>query len=441
MSGDSFHLWSLRLEYRYASPLNLEDLEPLLNFNSMYMPMFNEKLLIPHLCIQNVIRNCSEVFDAELPDGNYKEKCENSSSLVISTGGKTRTYANRFCAYCNEGYHDRLRLEKNHNLNIKRSELQIIMAVSSSNRYSLTVANALGHNIPWRATKCYISEPPDQQTYMENTPTVQSNRTVCVAQCGGRDFILSPEGMCKARNMLVVAIAAKSLPLMCPSALPGLANFIACGLKSFSSVLKFADVRPSPVSVQYDTRLNRSLNVLTLNIDLPTEVNDPFLELVDTLNHLVILAKCLKAYGVPRNICPRRKHDRNSAEVTEKKMSSRSLKMVMSSIFFRSLFSNRTNQFRGSLVDENYTTTVCSDYITLYSKREYGPNYLICMESGVFQRDAEIIAAFSNSQCFDFLHNTTSKAMGCGSLVDSHETLPWLVCLSLTNLFINIVRF
>ena len=112
MSGDSFHLWSLRLEYRYASPLNLEDLEPLLNFNSMYMPMFNEKLLIPHLCIQNVIRNCSEVFDAELPDGNYKEKCENSSSLVISTGGKTRTYANRFCAYCNEGYHDRLRLEK-----------------------------------------------------------------------------------------------------------------------------------------------------------------------------------------------------------------------------------------------------------------------------------------------------------------------------------------
>ena len=315
------------------------------------------------------------------------------------------------------------------------------MAASSSNRYSLTVANALGHNIAWRAAKCYISEPPDQQTHMGNTPTVQSNRTVCVAQCGGKDFILSPEGMCKARHMLVVAVAAKSLPLMCPSALPGLANFIACGLKSFSSVLKFADVRPSPVSIQYDTRLNRSLNVLTLNIDLPTEVNNPFYELVDTLNHLVILAKCLKAHGVPRSICPRRKHDRKSDEVTEKTMSSRSLRMVMTNLFFRYLFFNRTNQFRGSSVDEEYTTTVCSDYITLYSNRKPGPSYLICTESGVFQRDAEIIAAFSNSQCFDFLHNTTGKAMSYGSLVDSHETLPWLVCLSLTNLFMNIVLF
>ena len=112
MSGDSFHLWSLRLEYRYASPLSLDDLEPLLNFNSMYLPMFNERLLFPHLCIQNVIRNCSDVFDAELPDDDYKGKCENSTSLVISTGSEMRRYANRFCAYCNEGYHDRLRLEK-----------------------------------------------------------------------------------------------------------------------------------------------------------------------------------------------------------------------------------------------------------------------------------------------------------------------------------------
>ena len=442
MPGASLYTWSLRLEYSYSTPLSLEDIEPLLKSNNVYVPTFNRQILTPHLCLPNAIQRCKSLTDFALLSEDDKGRCHNSTAVVISNAGMGATYANKFCAYCNEGRHNKLWLQTANTVNFRSYELQVLLSLPRTDHYSLNVVNVLGSPVSWLGAQCSVSDsktPPHQPRHHESSFSVQTEQTECPAQCEGKDFTLSRDGMCKAHHMLLVALADNSLPLPATIESPLLTNFLSCGLKALSPGLRYADFHPATVTgaVSLDTRVNKTLRVFTLHMDLPTLISNKA-EFVNIFNYVAILARSLKAYRISNSITESI-HEEERMKTSVKTITSLSLSQELSYNSYRHLFINYTYQLRGSLVDGENTTTVCSGYIFEYRRRIESPRTLICTENSIFERDAEMIAAVSNSKCFDLLHDAATELNGCDSLSDGYKTLAWIEYLFISALSIILI--
>ena len=143
------------------------------------------------------------------------------------------------------------------------------MSLTTTGKYSLSVINPASVTVPWLSSQCSISEAPIEQQTSDQIPGGQRTSTVCATTCSNNDFTLRADGMCKNQYKALVALVDDGLPPLCHSAKPVLANFITCGLKHLLPSLKHADFHPPSVKVKFDTRLNRTLYVVSLQMDLP----------------------------------------------------------------------------------------------------------------------------------------------------------------------------
>ncbi|KAK3747016.1 hypothetical protein RRG08_013991 [Elysia crispata] len=145
------------------------------------------------------------------------------------------------------------------------------MSLTTTGKYSLSVINSAAITVPWLSSQCSISEPPIEQQKSDQIPGGQRISTVCATTCSNNDFTLRADGMCKAQYKALEALADDGLPPLCHSAKPVLVNFIICGLKHLLPSLKHADFHPP--SVKFDTRLNKTPYVVSLQMDLPHLAN------------------------------------------------------------------------------------------------------------------------------------------------------------------------
>ncbi|KAK3801208.1 hypothetical protein RRG08_004398 [Elysia crispata] len=318
------------------------------------MPSFNERLLFPHLCLRNVIGKCQHASRSLGLNNELKEKCENGyPAMVISS--KKSYYRNIFCAYCNEDQSGPFKLNIKHKTGFKDLDLKVLMSLSTTGKYSLSVINPADITVPWLSSQCSISEAPIEQQTSDQIPGGQRISTVCATTCSNNDFTLRADGMCKAQYKALVALADDGLPPLCHSAKPVLANFIICILLPS---LKHADFHPPSVKVKFDTRLNKTLYVVSLQINLPHLANwifaDESEESWRNLHRLTIVSKAFAVYRVSQNLCIN-----NDGEKVKKESDVETIPLMSLPYFSDNYFNESAEIIRGPAVTSDIKTTVC----------------------------------------------------------------------------------
>ena len=258
------------------------------------MPSFNERLLFPHLCLRNVIGKCQHASRSLGLNKELNEKCENGYPAVVLSFDTTY-YMNILCAYCNEVQSGPFDLYQYQQTGFKDLELKVLMTLTPTGKHSQSVINPASVTVPWLSSQCSISEAPIEQQTSDQIPGGQRTSTVCAATCSNNDFTLRADGMCKTQYKALVALADDGLPPLRHSAKPVLANFITCGLKHLLPSLNHADFHPPSVKAKFDTRLNKTLYVVSLQMDLPHLANwffaDESEESWRNLHRLTIVSK------------------------------------------------------------------------------------------------------------------------------------------------------
>ncbi|GFO12898.1 hypothetical protein PoB_003940300 [Plakobranchus ocellatus] len=425
--------WSLVFDYDIVNPTRLEDFAHSTTFTK-YQPDLDEQIFKAHLCIPNIIETCNQAENFQELEIMYAESCPKSTAFLSS--GRKR-YRNRFCAYCNEGKHNKYALVSSHNMQFKGLDFHVLMTMSDSKTFSFRLSkpplfSAKGMKLAWSLLICSV---PDQNISPGRTtnPSVwKAEKSVCSVRCEDPIFTVRSDGMCKAEHHALLAIADDGLTPLCPLSIAGLARFLACGLESEVKSLRYADFSAPSASVMFDATFNRSLYIVKLHMALP-RTSDQVLshsreDLSVNIGHLALLARSFKDYRLSQNLCSQTK---DVAEKTGLKVIH--TKALADGSTFTNFYRGLTEdleKLRGRILDNQTTTTVC--FGSLHSYREADPNKLFCMDDPVFERDATLIRKFRNSSCFAHLENLEPAASNRAiALNENHSVLlPWVLCLN-----------
>ncbi|GFR92945.1 hypothetical protein ElyMa_002631200 [Elysia marginata] len=405
---DAYFRWSLQIEYVSENPLSLEDIEPLLETSTYYTPTFDSNLLVPHLCISNLIRNCSQFTVSSELDEYFEAKCQNRTAVVY-TEATNENYANIFCLYCNQGRLDHVFLYQLNDARYLKSVFLFRISVSLSHNgdVDLTLVSPDDEIIqPWTSSHCAASGISSTSSeHIQTAAVEQPGNTVCVSQCHSL-FTLRPDGLCKCAHKALVAIADDGLPPLSHSALSNLTDFVFCSLKHLMPSMRHADMLNATVSAELDTRLNKTLYVVTLLVELPAAAyrffTDTREESDKNFHYLVILAKAFKAYRLSRNL-----NAETRQEGQEIKSLVKTVDMTLSRDYLETQFVRAGRYIKGPVVDSENKTTVCASYMVMDFGEGLDLNVrgatdtLFCYEDGSHQWDAELISTLEESECWD----------------------------------------
>ena len=202
-----------------------------------------------------------------------------------------------------------------------------------------------------------------------------------------------------------MALAADRLPLLCPSALTGLARFISCGLEARLKTLKHAEFRSPTASIQFDTRLNQTLYVITLNVDLPSLTSYYFSasqdDILVNIHHVAVLVKTFHNYGFIGEVCAGEGEDKAWAESDLEKISSLTVKNIYRRWDRIQDIKESMAELRGPMVDGHNTSLVCFSEMDGYS--EQVKLDLVCLRDPVYQKDKEVMRKIRSSKCLKHL--------------------------------------
>ncbi|RUS74381.1 hypothetical protein EGW08_017862 [Elysia chlorotica] len=431
MPEDSIYTWSLRLKYTFKTPVNLEDLEPLLQTQNRYMPTFDERLLYPHLCLTDVITKCisSEISMSTDSNKELKDKCENGSNSVVSATNRN-LYNNIFCAYCNEGRNATFYQYKSHQPGYKDFDLKVLMSRDRNGEYSLTLINNAATLVPWLSSQCVISETGPTQR--QGSSVSSRDNFVCAATCSNSYFNLKADGICKATYMTLVALADDGLPPLCRKAKPFFVNFIVCGLKRMLPLLKHADFHQPSLMVQFDTRLQKNIYVMRLLTDLPAIANGFFAEEVaeswNNFHRIAVIARAFALYRASQELCnAENEEEEEMIEQHETNIETISLTNGVHMFKDTSLFNTSGLYIRGQVVDPDKKTTTCLTF-TFLPKSDVSAQSMLCSEESARERDEDMIRALGECQSFQPLFESAGLSRN-GHVTRPGIGLAWSVCL------------
>ena len=402
------------------------------------MPSFNERLLFPHLCLRNVIGKCQHASRSLGLNKELNEKCENGYPAVVLSFDTTY-YMNIFCAYCNEVQSGPFDLYQYQQTGFKDLELKVLMTLTPTGKYSQSVINPASVTVPWLSSQCSISEAPIEQQTSDQIPGGQRTSTVCATSCSNKYFTLRADGICKAYYKALVALADDGLPPLCHSAKPVLANFITCGLKHLLPSLKHADFHPPSVKVEFDTRFNKTLYVVTLQMDLPHIAYAYFAFKIEeswrNFRRLTIVSKSFAVYRMSQNLCTNNDGERVKSESDVETVS------LMSQLDFDyELFNDSAELIRRPAVSSEIRTTVCLTYTSMDDSQDnkYKSLYtLMCSEDVGRERDEAMIKALSDSKCFDPPQDIKNDMKRNGPLSRPLVGVVWWACLLAATLLLT----
>ncbi|GFN98949.1 hypothetical protein PoB_002545500 [Plakobranchus ocellatus] len=408
--------WAIMLNYSLTSPTKLEDFVQHQMLNK-YLPGpdFNKEILKNHICIRNMQQTCNQTADIKEPSRTYLKKCLESSYAVVFSYKPFLYYRNIFCAYCSEGRNIEYKLHLSNNVPQSSSPFQVLMTLTEDTFSLKKVDHGFEiSRVPWSQAKCPIHAQSSVEQISNAGKSDQDNKIQCSVTCGDPNFTPRSDGMCKAPHGALLAIADDGLAALCPEAMAGLAQFLACGLKQEIENLKNADFSAPSVSVVFDSSLNRSLYVVRLHFALPRPVIWFFSyhtnDISENIYSVALLVKSFHHYRKSQNICQPREEDKKKTE----------LKVIVSSSLIKFGLKRGANipqvmeELRGRIVDDQNKTTVCLTR-TAYCVKEcptkiLDPNDLLCMEDPIYERDSAWISKFRSSSCFYHLKKLKTKA-------------------------------
>ncbi|GFO35264.1 hypothetical protein PoB_006176900 [Plakobranchus ocellatus] len=428
--------WAILLNYSLTSPTKLGEFVQHQMLNK-YHPPFNKEILTDHICLRNIQQTCHQTADIEEPSENYVKKCHESSYAVVLSFKSSLYYRNIFCAYCSKGRNIEYRLHLYNNVPYTRSSFQVLMTLTEDT-FSLKKVN---HGfevtrVPWSQAKC----PIHAQSFVEQVSNAgksdQDSEIQCSVTCWDSNFTPRSDGMCKAPHGALLAIADDGLAALCPEAMEGLAQFLACGLKRELENLKNADFSAPSVSVVFDSSLNRSLYVVRLQFALPQPASWFFSyhtnDISENVYTVALLVKSFHHYRKSQNICQPREEDMKKTE----------LKVFASSSLLKFGLERKANipqvmeELRGRIVDDQNKTVVCLTK-TVYCFKEcpikvLNPTQLLCMDDPVHEFDSALIRELRSSSCFHHLNQLKTKAKNRAITLtqDSESLLQYVLSLS-----------
>ncbi|GFO35251.1 hypothetical protein PoB_006175600 [Plakobranchus ocellatus] len=444
MSESKALYWAVLLNYSYTSPTKLEDFVQHQILNK-YRPTFNKVILTDHICIRNLKKTCNQTDDIGEYSRIFVEKClESSNAVVLSYTPPSFYYRNQFCAFCNDGRYSKYRLHLSNNVQLTSSPFQVLMTLTEDT-FSLKKVN---HGfeifrIPWSQAKCPIHAEGTVEQVIKAEKSDQDSDIQCSVSCDDPNFTLRSDGMCKAPHGALVAIADDGLTALCPEAVEGLAQFLACGLKQEIENLKNADFSAPSVSVVFDSNLNRSLYVVRLHFALPHPGRMFFShdesDITENFYLVTLLVKSFHHYRISQKVCPLREEGKKNTE----------LKVITSLSLIEFWLSRNVKirkvmeEFRGPIVDDQNKTTVCVTQ-TVYCHKECrnipNRNDLLCMDDPLHERDSAWIRQFDNSSCFYHFNELKKKAKNKAITLEK-DSESFLQCvLSLSFLAVTILN-
>ena len=392
-TNSSLSTWALKLDYIYTNPKSLEDLGHL-DGKDVYEPVFNQALLAHHLCLNDLIETCPSVWHGEELDA----KCREFLAVTMSQASETvysRWYRNRFCAYCNGGQNKSYELSYNINVFNKEVGLYMLMSIDNSGSFIIKARspNLLrAHGLPWSRVQC------------QPTPTGQQE-PLCSAQCNG--VKISSDGYCKLPYAAKVALADDDLPPLCPEALPGLSRFISCGLKERIDSIPHAEFQSRSASVLLDSRTNKTLYVVDIEIKKPIPDNlffsNDHKESIKNWRTFEILAKSFKDYRLSRDLCATTDTKGGRTEVVPQQVTTLSFDILLVSSHTMEMLSQDMERSLGPVTGTQNITTYCMSNIFEMEFYDIAP--LVCKEAFTFYSDAKAIEDFRSSPCFSHLDN------------------------------------
>ncbi|GFN83530.1 hypothetical protein PoB_001003600 [Plakobranchus ocellatus] len=404
--------WSLKVDYKTISPTKLEDVD---NFQTLeeYYPNFDKNILTAHLCVPDIIDTCKLNADLEKLRDIDEDNCKNSTAIVVSRSLRINPYRNRFCAYCNEGRHNRYKLLKRNKVFVKEANFFVLMSLSERNTLSfnlITSASFARAPFPWSKVECPVPDRISSSTeHNESWRASESEKTsICSVTCGHPSFTIRSDGICRAQHTALLAVADDGLAPLCPSAVMSMARFLACGLEKEIKSLRVADISASSVEVMFDSAYNNKLYVVKLSMALAEGYEFFFSnsreDIISNIQHVALLAKSFKDYRHSQNPCPQTEDEIQNDY--SKTIHTSSLVLTMARLVRDLDYLKKVEQLRGQIVDNQTTTTVCLS--TIFPTSEVGdidPNELKCMDDPVYERDAVWITKFLDSPCFSHFEN------------------------------------
>ncbi|GFS05698.1 hypothetical protein ElyMa_002944700 [Elysia marginata] len=423
LNSSALSSWSLRLNYSYDTPTSLADVAHLLKAHNSYTPTFDEMILIPHLCIPNVIRTCEHSNGTQTTDEYLAEKCRTSTALVSSQFDGFSYYANSYCAFCNHGLHDKIRLHEINEVLTKRLDLHILMTITSGGEYKLKLAKGMIRaSVSWQSARCFISTSKAAlETGVSSLRTNLGNsETWCQAHCEGNEYILGADGKCKSLHSFLTAVADDGLSPLCASAALRLADFISCGLKSLTTNVIFskADVYTPTVSVHFDTTTKKNLYVIAVYVGLtvPTATmsfDNKMALYFDSLNSLAVLAKSFKKYRLSHSLCGGTERGQGRIQLSPEILSSISVQFAT-----RLYMPRNKTKFLETKSNQENATTICLTEIYSHlkvhpSKRRF--TTFACIDANVFQHDQDRLDALGDSKCSQHLSKTSTARSNSAS--------------------------
>ena len=405
--------WAIDLNYDFINPTDLEALASGEGLDR-FVPGFNTYTLQSHACLPLLIDTCNQTGLARAVEllgyssESVRDKCQKTTALVASS---FKTYRNRYCFYCNQEYDQEdaylLRAATSVGIPEKVQGLRLLMSTSGPSKFRLRLnvpaAQVRGVLVPWERASCSLS------SLNSNLPGTSGlaagTSSSCSVTCRGR-FTLRSDGYCKAPHRAKVALAADHHPLLCPAALTGLARFISCGLEARLTTLKHAEFRSPTASVQVDTRLNQTLYVTMLNVDLPSLTQNVFstssADNMVNIHHIALLVKSFHKYGFIGGVCTGGTKERVWTESELKRIYTNTASSIYKYGKLVRSMEHAMMELRGHVVDRN-ATLVCFSEMDGYLNKEM-PVDLICYEDLVHQSDLEVMGEIRSSQCFKHLH-------------------------------------
>ncbi|GFO37232.1 reverse transcriptase/ribonuclease h/methyltransferase [Plakobranchus ocellatus] len=430
MSPKTAMPWSLKFRYNSISPIKLEDVDDFQHLEEYY-PEFDKNIFKAHLCLPNLIDTCKPTADIEKVSERNENKCKNITAIVSSSDETRKFYRNRFCAYCNEETHRSYALLTTNRMPMREPELFVLMSMSDSKfNFELIMHHALTRDpFPWTQAQCSLPDPISISTglHVDSRSSESGEPSICSATCGDSRFTLGSDGVCRARHLALLAVADDGLTRLCPSAVTGLAKFLACGLKSEIKNLQKADVGASSVTVMFDSTFNKSLYVVKSYMALARQSGLFFSNSLDdtipNVRHVALLVKSLRDYRLSQTLCP--EIDENIENDFPKTIQTTSLIRRLKRLMWDVDFFKSMQQLRGPIVDNQTTTTVClSPVYDSYQIEEVDPKHLGCIDDPVYERDADWITKFHDSPCFSHFENLQSPgANGAISMIKDRGTL------------------
>ncbi|GFN87030.1 hypothetical protein PoB_001353600 [Plakobranchus ocellatus] len=441
MSQSTAMPWSLRFDYNFTSPSKLENFD---HFKSLsdYYPNFNKNIFKAHLCNPDIIETCYRRGHQNEANKMFADKCHSSNAIVASRNSQIY-YRNRFCAYCNEGRHTHYILMQRNNVWIKRQDFFVLMSLSGpkslSFRLTLDPSFKSSLQFPWSQATCSIpnqgSSSPGVNSFA-GTPQ-SDGHSVCSITCKHPDFMVRPDGVCKARHEALVAVADDGLAPLCPSAIARLATFLACGLEKEVKSLNTAEVSAESASAMFDSTYGKTLYVVKLHMELP-EKSEFFFSNFDkdipkNIRQTALLVRSFQYVRKLQNLCPGQEGIQSTGLKTihTSSLADTVLQRIGTSV----PFSQVMEELRGPIVDNQMTATVCLSFVSIYSKNS--PLYLYCMEDLLYEHDASLINKLRNSSCVSHL-DSLGRNKAVAVVEDNRGSLALI--LSLLFLFILFLK-